>query len=150
MSEKTSTTNRTWLIGGIFLFVILLCVACFVFMVFQYRSAITAYAWVQIANDGQANEANDMICEGSQAEIFGDAFHARYGDSIKITVSNFEESDRKVTFEGALEIDGDESDYQATFHISDDNGRGFLGLFGCVERIELVDPDTMPIDYFGG
>lgn len=144
-----SSQKRGWVIGGVILVIVLLCIGCFLVMTLQYTSTISAYAWVQNANDGKVGQPSDLVCQNSQAEAFGRIFQQRYGNSIKITISSFEETDDNTVFEGRIELGEDRLDYEARYYFGEEKG-GFLGLINCVEKIELSKPSTLPVNHWGG
>lgn len=160
MAEVERRSSRTWVIVGGLLAVVLACVVLFFFMVSQYGDAMTAYAWVQNANSSDGN-LNDMLCEDApQAERFNVAFRSRYGSGARLNVSlsEFEQEDDHVRLSGDIEFEviiagetqTESEDFEAIFYLGEGDGNGFLGLLGCIERIEQIEPDTIPKSYFGG
>ncbi|NDJ86434.1 MAG: hypothetical protein GYB66_11140 [Chloroflexi bacterium] len=146
------TSQRRWLlyIGASALLIVLVCIGCLGFTLTQYSDAITAYAWVQAANNGEADDAHEVICEGSQAALFGAVFYARYGEDAEIRITGFEsEEENKVRMEGEIIVEDDTLDYEAIYTIGDGN-HGFLGLLDCVVFIEQIQPEPLPRPIWGG
>ncbi len=150
-TATSSTTSRTWLIMGGILVIALICLASLLFVVNRYQNAMTAYAWVQSATDSSTN-LNELLCaDAPQARRFNTAFRNRYArQNISIDLQNFEQNDREVILEGNIEIDGERDDFRTRFIIGEDGNTGFLGLFGCIERIEQLEPTVIPQPYWGG
>jgi hypothetical protein len=143
--------NRGCIIGITAVSVIfLLCVGVLAFVVLQYRSSLTVYQWEQNANAGDAsNQRNEYVCPESQAQRFGQLLYARYTRDIEININSVDETDAQVHVKGHITIQGNESDYEAILHIKN-GGVGFLGVMGCVERIEQLQPDLIPPPSFVG
>lgn len=150
-TATSSSTSRTWLIVGGILLVVLFCLASLVFVVNRYRDAMTAYAWVQSATDPNA-DLNELLCdEAPQAERFNVTFRNRYADQdIRINLQDFEQNDNEVLLEGEIEFNNDKDDFSARFIIGEGGNSGFLGLFGCIERIEQLEPENIPQPFWGG
>lgn len=151
MAESQQRGNRSWLIGGGVIGFVLLCVAGLFFIASQYRTSMTAYAWIQDANSSAA-DLNSMLCENAApARRFNIAFTNRYGAGarIDINLSEFDQTDDQVRFVGEIVFDDETEDFEAVFTMGDGDGNGFLGLLGCIERIELLQPDTIPQQFWG-
>jgi hypothetical protein len=151
MAETQNKQNRNWLVVGGVIGFVLLCVAGLFFVASQYRNAMTAYAWIQDANSTSA-DLNEMLCEdAAQARRFNVAFNNRYGTGarIDINLSEFEQEDDHVRFVGDIVFEDDTQDFEAVFHLGDGDGNGFLGLLGCIDRIEQIQPDTIPQQFWG-
>lgn len=149
MSEQKNSTRRRWtILGGVFV-IVLLCIACLAFVITQFREEITAYSWVQIANDGELTEDSEMVCDDSQAEQFSLMFLGRYGEDVELSIDAVEQDDDRIHMTGELKMADRTQTYEAYFYVQN-GGTGFLGMLGCVERIEQVEPDAMPTTYLGG
>ncbi|PJF43055.1 MAG: hypothetical protein CUN55_09315 [Phototrophicales bacterium] len=151
MTTATSTNrSRTWQVLGGILILLLLCLASLVFVVNRYRSAMTAYAWVQSTTDTSA-DLNELLCkEAPQARRFNTAFRSRYaGQDLRIDLKDFEQNGNEVILSGEIIIEDDKDDFEARFLIGEGN-TGFLGLFGCIEYIELSEPNIIPQHFLGG
>lgn len=154
MSDQPSTSktlNRGCIIGITAVSVVfLLCVGVLAFVILQYRSSLTVHQWVQTANAGDAaSQRNEYVCPESQAHRFGQLLYARYTRDIEIVINSVDENDDQVHVKGSITIQDDESDYEAILHIKN-GGIGFLGVMGCVEYIEQLQPDLIPPPSFVG
>jgi hypothetical protein len=152
--ETPDASNRSFLSRWIVLIVVgaglLAAIGTGLWLLNEYQETATAYAWIQQANDGAADQGGDMICENSPAISYGRMFYFRYGKDIQLTSTDFEEEGTRVRVKGRLDVAGNESDYEAVLHINRGEG-GFFGLLGCVTRIEQLQPDILPPPrIFGG
>lgn len=151
MTESQSSRNQIGLVAGGVIALGLVCVAGLVFVAAQYGPAMTAYAWIQDANSTSA-DLDDMLCDdAAQAQRFNIAFSNRYGNGarIDISLSDFEQDDDRVRFVGEIVTDDETEDFEALFYMGDGDGNGFLGLLGCIERIEQLQPNTIPQEFWG-
>ncbi len=149
MSEQGKSTRRPWIIlGGVFA-VVLLCIACLLFVITQFREELTANAWVQLVNDGELDDETEMICADSQAEQFSQVFLTRYGEEVELDIKSVEQEDDRIHMTGELQVDDRTQTYEAFFSVQN-GGTGFLNMLGCVEKIEQVEPDIIPITFLGG
>lgn len=147
---NSSGRSRSWVFGGAVLVIVVLCLACVVFGVIQYKTSLSAYAWIRAANNATLDKPLDAICEGSQAALFTTAFVERYGKEVEISLSGLEEGDNQVLVKGNISVKGQRSKaYEATFYTGE-KSMGFLGTLRCIERIEQVSPDPLPSVNFGG
>lgn len=150
-TASSSSSSRTWLVIGGVLALVLICIVGLIFVVNQYRDAMTAYAWVQAATDSNG-DLDDLICEdAAQAERFNTVFRNRYaGQDISINLEDFEQNDNEVLFEGEILFTNDKDDFAMRFIIGEGGNNGFLGLFGCIEYIEQLEPENIPQPFWGG
>lgn len=154
MSDQSSAStalSRGCIIGIVAVSVIfLLCVGVLAFGILHYRSSLTVHQWVQTANAGDASsQRNEHVCPESQARRFGQQLYARYTRNIEIIINSVEEDEEQVHVKGSITIQGNESDYEAILHVKN-GGVGFLGVMGCVEHIEQLQPDLIPPPSFVG
>lgn len=141
--------NRTWIIGGLLVLVVV-CFACFAFMITQYKGSLAAYSWIRSANNSELNQENSMLCEGSQAEQFGAVFLERYGRNVQISLSSLDEDEQEIHIRGEITIrDARPEDYEAIFTLGD-KSTGFLGLLKCVDTIQQLQPHPLPYFTLGG
>lgn len=136
------TNIRLWVLGTV-LIVVLFLLACLLFAVNRYRSALSAYAWIQ---DGEA-----VTCDDSQAQYLTRAFQARYGEDVSLSITSVEQETDTVHVFGNLQRSDSrrKSSYEAIFTLGDDE-IGFLGLIRCVQHIEQLKPDPLPQPFWGG
>lgn len=146
---RRSGFRRTLLLGcGFLSFVVIACCACIFGTTYFFREAVPATLWIQMATDnGEVLDLSDavelnVVCEGSQAELFTQRFLETYPGDVTI---EFEDNtqlsgdDNTVGFEGTFTYNGETFPYEATFHINPD-GDGVLPFVGCIERIDQFSP----------
>lgn len=150
---QSTPLRRTILLGcGCVTTAIVVVCACLFGTMYMTRDAIPALMWVQMASGTTSTSPLDLedatdfniVCPGSQADLFTQRFLERYPGEVEIrpdenTLIAEEGANNTVGIEGTLIYEGEELDYEAVFYI-DPDGESFVFFLGCINRIDQISP----------